>query len=207
MSIRTGLLAVTTLAAGLGAAAADPLPYPSADFALKAVLRDGGSLDLAYADGRMRLELLPKSSPTLIVGIADLKSGKVALMVPSMPKMAMQTDLPPSFSFAALTGSGTKTGTDTVAGETCDLWKIDPVPSQTTAGPTTACITADGIALRTHVEIQGKPQLVYEATALMRGPQDPRQFMVPHGVQTVKLPKSAVAAVPGLNLLAAPSTP
>lgn len=205
MFVRMGFWMAVVLAGGACGAAADPLPYPSADFAMKATLKDGGSLDIAYTDGRMRLEILPKSSPALIVGIVDLKTAKVALMMPSMPKMAVQADMPPSFSFAALTGSGTKMGSDTVAGEACDLWKIDAIPNQAAAGPTTACITADGIALRTTTEIQGKPQVIYQATSLTRGPQDPRQFMVPPGVQTMKLPKSAAGALPGLNLLAAPA--
>ena len=196
------MLAVAVALAGpvvSGPAAADPLPTPTVDFALKAKLRDGGSLDLSHAGGKMRMEMLPKASPAMVVGLIDLKTGKIVVMVRSMPKMAVQTDLPPEYNFAMLAGagSGTHVGTAQVAGENCDLWKVET--SSATTGPTTACITADGIALRTEVEIQGKPQVIYEATALTRGPQDPQLFVMPTGVQTIKIPKGAsAAALPSL---------
>ncbi|GGF79218.1 hypothetical protein GCM10007301_44050 [Azorhizobium oxalatiphilum] len=198
MLIARRLLALALSLTAVTAAAAEPLPTPAGDFALKATLRDGGSLDLMRLGDRMRVEMLPKASPAMVVGLLDLKAAKMVLMVPSMPKMAVQMELPPEYNFASLKGSGVRTGTSEVAGEPCDLWKIDATASSHGTGPTLACITEDGIALRTEMDIQGKQQVIYEVTSVTRGPQDPRQFMVPPGVQTVKLPKSAVAAMPGL---------
>ncbi len=200
MSVRLVLLSAAAVVCMAGSVAhADPLPVPSGDFALKAKLRDGGTLDLFHAGGKMRLEILPKASPSLLVGIVDLKAGKMAVMVPSMPKMAVEMDLPPEYGFASLAGNGTRTGTDVVAGEPCDLWKVDPPAAHLAAGPSVSCITADGIALRTEMEIQGKPQVVFEMTSLTRGPQDPHLFALPPGIQTLKIPKGAgAAALPGL---------
>ncbi len=200
-SARSALPMCAVACALAGPALADPLPTPTVDFALKAKLRDGGSLDLAHSNGKMRMEILPKASPAMVVGLIDMKTGKIVVMVPSMPKMAVQTDLPPEYNFASLagSGSGTKVGTAQVAGEPCDLWKVETSSPTASTGPTTACITADGIALRTEVEIQGKPQVIYEATALTRAPQDAHLFVMPTGVQTIKIPKGAsAAALPSL---------
>lgn len=193
------VLALASGIAGQSPAHADPLPMPTLDFALKAKLRDGGTLDLAHSNGKMRMEMQPKASPAMVVGLIDLKAGKIVVMVPSMPKMAVQTDLPPEYHFAALTGSGTPMGRSTVAGEPCEIWKVETSVASASAGPTTACITPDGISLRTEVEIQGKQQLIYEATSVTRGPQDPHLFVMPTGVQTIKIPKGAsAAALPSL---------
>ncbi|WP_051357035.1 hypothetical protein [Azorhizobium doebereinerae] len=198
MSVRLRLIAAALAACAAHSAQADPLPTPTGDFALKAKTRDGGTLDLAHSGGRMRLEMLPKAAPAMVVGLLDLRAGKMVVMVPAMPKMAVQMDLPPDFTFASMNGSGTKTGSAEVAGEPCDLWKVDATASQAGTGPTVSCITADGIALRTEMDIKGKTEVLYEVTSLTRGPQDPRQFVLPTGVQTVKIPKNAAAALPGL---------
>lgn len=198
-SARSALPICAVACALAGPALADPLPTPTVDFALKAKLRDGGALDLSHSNGKMRMEMLPKASPAMVVGLIDLKTGKIVVMVPSMPKMAVQTDLPPEYNFASMTGAGARVGTAEVAGEPCDLWKVETTATGSSVGPTTACITADGIALRTEVEVQGKPQVIYEATALTRGPQDARLFVMPTGVQTIKIPKGASAsALPSL---------
>lgn len=201
MSSARSAVVVLALAAGIAGslpAVADPLPVPTIDFALKAKLRDGGTLELAHSNGKMRMEMQPKASPAMLVGLIDLKSGKIVVMVPAMPKMAVQTDLPPEYNFASLAGSGTPMGPSDVAGEPCEVWKLETTVASASTGPTTACITPDGISLRTEVEIQGKPQLIYEATSLSRGPQDPHLFVMPTGVQTIKMPKGASAALPNL---------
>ncbi|MGU3494775.1 hypothetical protein ACLBXM_12095 [Xanthobacteraceae bacterium A53D] len=201
MSVRVRVAAASLFwaAAALPAGAAEPLPTPATDFALKATMRDGGTLELMRMGERARMELMAKSAPGMVIGLLDTSAAKMVLMVPSMPKMAVQIELPPAYNFAALSGTGTKTGTAEVAGEACDIWKIESTTNaKAGTGPTTACITADGIALRTEMEIKGKPEVIYEATAVTRGPQEPQKFLLPSGVQTLSLPKSAVAALPGL---------
>lgn len=70
------------------------------------------------------------------------------------------------------------TGKCTVAGEAGTLW----TPRERAQGePRTACITNDGIVL----EIKEGPRVLWQATAVQRGPQDPALFGVPAGYQVI----------------------
>jgi len=201
----TAVLAGTLL--GLGAACADPVPLPTVDFALSADLRRGGSMDLAHSQGRMRVEMTKPNVPGSIVGIIDLRARRMVVRTPNLPNMAVEMELPPEYALGALSGSGLRVGESQVAGEACDLWKLD-APSGAVGGvvlgPTTACITPDGIALRTEVEVQGKKQTVFEALKLTRAPQDPKLFQLPSGVQVIKVPKGKIGSALGLPNLGAP---
>lgn len=65
-----------------------------------------------------------------------------------------------------------------VAGEAGGLW----TPRERPQGePRTACITNDGIVL----EIKEGPRVLWQATAVQRGPQDPALFGVPAGYQVI----------------------
>lgn len=201
----TTVLAGTLL--GAGAACADPVPLPTVDFALSADLRRGGSMDLAHSQGRMRVEMTKPNVPGSIVGIIDLRARRMVVRTPNLPNMAVEMELPPEYALGALSGSGLRVGESQVAGEACDLWKLDaPVSSAggVSLGPTTACITPDGIALRTEVEVQGKKQTVFEALKLTRAPQDPKLFQLPSGVQVIKVPKGKIGSALGLPGLGAP---
>ncbi|MFS8036566.1 hypothetical protein ACI7BZ_06285 [Xanthobacter sp. AM11] len=184
------------------AARADPIPLPSVDFALKAGLRRGGSLDLAHSQGKMRVEMTRPNVPGSMIGIIDLKARRMVVRTPNLPNMAVEIELPPEYALGALSGNGLRVGESQVAGEACDLWKMDgPTPAQASIamGATVACITPDGIALRTEVDIKGKKQVLFEASQLTRGPQDPKLFQLPPGVQVVKVPKGKIGAALGLQ--------
>lgn len=65
-----------------------------------------------------------------------------------------------------------------VAGEAGDLW----TPRERAQGePRTACITSDGIVL----EIKEGARVLWQATAVQRGAQDPALFGVPAGYQVI----------------------
>ena len=190
------------LAALFGSAAsADPLPLPSTDFALTASLKRGGTMELAHSQSKMRVVMNTPAAKTPIVGLIDLTARKMVMMMPNVANMAIEIDLPPQYSVAALSGNGTRVGQDEVAGEACDLWQVDTPPnaqSKLNARDTVACITQDGIALRTEAEIDGKKQVLYEVTSLTRGPQDPKLFQLPADVQVMKMPKGKLGGA--LNL-------
>lgn len=197
MALAAALGALTLLAAP--AAFADPLPLPTTDFALDARMREAGTVKIAHSGGRMRVEMNNPKAPAPMVGILDLKGGKMVMMMPNLPKVAVEIELPQDYSIGAMTGNGIRVGTSEVAGEACDLWRVE-VPNNVAAGPTVACITPDGIALRAEMEYQGKKQVTFEATRVARGPQDPKLFSLPAGVQIMKVPKNAggLPGVPGL---------
>lgn len=184
-------------------ALADPLPLPASDFALKADLRRGGTLELAHSQGKMRVEMTRPNVPGSIIGILDLKARRMVMRTPNLPNMALEVEMPAEYALGAVAGNGTYIGPGApVAGETCDLWKTDAptsAPAGVTLGPTTACITPDGIALRTEVEINGKKQVLFEATRLTRGAQDPKLFQLPPGVQVMKVPKGKLGTALGLG--------
>lgn len=185
------------LASGPAPAMAEPLPLPQPDFQLKASLRGGGTLDLTHSQGKIRVEMSRAGVSSTIVGIFDLKGRRMLMMVPAMPNMAVEMDIPPEYAVGALVGEGQRTGgSATVAGESCDLWKVESRHASA-IGPTTACITADGIALRTEVDNKGKPEVIYEVTSLTRAPQPPSRFLIPPGTQVIR-PKGGLGGLPGL---------
>ena len=81
----------------------------------------------------------------------------------------------------------------------CSLWRT---AEKLDGGPVDACITPDGIVLRTVASLRGKPQVVFEATELSRAPQSPQQFELPAGVKVTRMPKGMqgfLPGIPGLN--------
>lgn len=199
-----GLVPSLVLGLGLGSACAEPLPLPTGDFALKAQLLRGGSMDLSHSSGRMRVEVSRPNMPDTIVGIIDLKASRMVMMMPNIPKMAVEVELPPEYVVGAIAGTGTKIGQSEVADQPCDLWQVDP-PARRKITAAVACITPDGIALRTEAEINGQKRALYEVQSLTRGPQDPSRFQLPPGVQVVKVPKGKLGTLLGLPGAAAPA--
>ncbi|TCT08263.1 hypothetical protein [Aquabacter spiritensis] len=180
-----------------GTASAEPLPVAATDFALKAALPRGAAMDMAHSGGRVRLLISGGDVPTPTLGIIDVKRGKMLVMLPNIPKAAVETDIPPAYRTAIPEGEGERVGTGEVAGEACDVWRIEK--TQITEGVAFACITADGIPLKTEIESKGKRTLVYEVESLSRAPQDPAQFQLPRGTQTLKIPAGAGALIPALG--------
>ncbi len=179
------------------AALAEPLPVPSVDFSLKARVQQGAVMDMAHSGSRVRVHISGGKMPSAVLGIIDMQRGKMLMMLPDIPKTAVEAELPPAYRTALPRGEGTPAGQDRVAGNDCTVWKIEK--SQDIDTPAFACITPDGIPLRTEVENKGKRHLVYEATALTRGPQNPSLFALPPGTKVMKVPASASGLMQGLG--------
>ncbi len=113
-----------------------------------------------------------------------------------MDKVALEMELPEDFSFTDLPADGARLGTDTVAGEACELWRTS---EKIGSDPVEACITPDGIVMRAKATVNGKEQVVFEVIELARGPQDPALFEVPKGVKITKVPRSMQGMIPGLG--------
>ncbi|MEP9376584.1 hypothetical protein ABLE91_07725 [Aquabacter sp. CN5-332] len=178
-------------------AAADPLPVPETDFALKAKLQQGATMEMAHSGAKIRVLISGPNLPASTLGIIDMKRGKMLMMLPDVPKAAVEADVPPAYRAAMLKGEGTRMGPGEVAGQPCEIWRVDK--SEAVGGPAFACITADGIPLRTEVEVKGKRQIAYEAMSVTRAPQDPALFRLPPGTQTLKIPPGAAGLLPGLG--------
>lgn len=81
---------------------------------------------------------------------------------------------------AAKEASAKRTGTDTVAGETCAVWEFAAGEGE---APGTACVTRDGIALR----VVSGGETVMLAKSIRRGAQDPALFAAPAGYEVVDM--------------------
>ncbi len=192
---RIALCAATALAVGADIAKAEPIPVPEIDFALKAKLQQGATMDLAHSGAKMRVLIAGPKLPSSTLGIIDMRTGKMLLMLPDIPKAAAEADAPPAYRLAMPSGDGVRMGPSEVAGQPCEIWRVDKTE---VGGPAFACITPDGIPLRTEVDIKGQRQLVYEATSLTRAPQDKSLFQLPPGTQTFKVPPGAANLLKGL---------
>lgn len=76
----------------------------------------------------------------------------------------------------------TRGDTERVAGTECTVWRY-----QGAAQSGEACITADGVMLRSHGSAQGQ-QGRMEAVRVVYGPQDPALFRRPQGYQAMQMP-------------------
>jgi predicted regulator of Ras-like GTPase activity (Roadblock/LC7/MglB family) len=76
-------------------------------------------------------------------------------------------------------------GADTVAGIGCDVWEFQSNAADGETKATQACVTGDGILLRTQEVGAADPSLI--ATKVDRGAQDPALFTVPAGYEVVDM--------------------
>ena len=76
----------------------------------------------------------------------------------------------------------TRGGNDSVAGTACTNWTYETPQQQGTA-----CITADGVMLRSQTSMAGQ-QLTMEAVRVNYGPQDPARYQRPQGYQAMQAP-------------------
>lgn len=76
----------------------------------------------------------------------------------------------------------TKVGTDTIAGLGCEVWEIADDAGE---APSQACLTRDGILLRSNAKGATKPDWI--ATKVTKGPQDAALFSVPAGYELVDM--------------------
>lgn len=178
------------------AAEAEPVPLPKIDYEAKATLLNDGALFLRHSNGKMRIEMQMPQLKDPAIGFIDLKR-KVMVMILPIPgagNTAMEVGLGDDGTFGQVLGEGQRAGEDTVAGERCTLWKVSGAGGAESA---TACLTADNIALRTQVLVDGKTTTVFEVTELKRQPQNPAELQVPADANVIKLPKG-VKGIPGL---------
>lgn len=192
-------LGVPAVAAAFAPACAEPLPRPSVDYAATArTPSESAQMKVAHGNGRLRVEVGTPGSSGAMTGLIDPKKKRMVMLtaLPGMDKVALEMELPDSLSFTDLPAEGARLGTDTVAGEACDLWRTS---EKIGSDPVEACITADGIVMRAKATVNGKPQVVFEVVELARGPQDPALFEVPKGVKVTRVPKGMQGMIPGLG--------
>ena len=184
----------------LGAAHAEPVPLPRVDYQATAKMMGGMSATIRHSGGKIRMDIQPHGVAQF-TGIMDLSTRKMIMMgaIPGMKNMAMEFDVGKDTSYGQVMGEGKRIGTATVAGESCELWEIDP-KTGFHSGPVTACLSRDSIPLRTEATVEGKHRTIMEVTELQRGRQDPALFAVPANVQVMKLPKggNGGAGIPGM---------
>ncbi|MGQ3673533.1 hypothetical protein ACT6QG_14185 [Xanthobacter sp. TB0136] len=177
--------------ASAGEAASAPLPKPSVDYSMTAKSMRGARLEMSHHKGKMRVEMKKPGEDAVMTGIIDLETAKMLTLVPAMPNMAMEVELPPQYAATIKRGTGRKVGEAEVAGESCDLWHLD----DTKTGETVTCITSDGIALRSHTEMGGAPRVLFEAERVTRAPQDPAKFSFPPEVQIIQLNAKTIKGI------------
>lgn len=78
----------------------------------------------------------------------------------------------------------------TIAGTTCTTWTF-----QTPEQNGTACVTADGVMLRSQAN-RGNQQVTMEAVRVTYGAQNPARFQRPQGYQTMQAPTAPPGAMP-----------
>ncbi|MDF2994890.1 MAG: hypothetical protein K0R27_527 [Xanthobacteraceae bacterium] len=192
-------LGMPVMAAAPAPACADTLPRPSVDYAATArTPSESAQMKVVHGNGRLRVEVGTAGTSGAMTGLIDPKKKRMVMLttLPGMDKVALEMELPESLSFTDLPAEGARFGSDTVAGEPCDLWRTS---EKVGSDPVEACITPDGIVMRAKATVNGKPQVVFEVVELARGPQDPAQFEVPKGVKITKVPKGMQGMIPGLG--------
>ena len=146
------------------------------------------------SEGRIRTE--GRSLINRVVHIIDTRSGGVVVLVDAdrtyhdLGRMAavMTQDIVLVRPDAKLT----REGTDTVAGQACTVWRIEPKDGGSADEARHACITADGVPLRLVEGSGSDASTLYVATRVTYGPQDPARFQRPADYQ----PLAAVPASP-----------
>jgi len=186
-------IALAGLLTAAAASVAEPLPLPASEYRADVRLVAAGMNAVArHKAGQMRIDMQQGAMPMTV--LLDLKSGRAQLLT-AMAGMTTATDLelPPEMQLApGASLSGTRGGSDKVAGERCTLWDFQAPNS---GRPSRACIAEDGIPLRLETLSGNARQVLFEVTAVERAPQRSALFAVPPGTRQVQLPKGAV---PGL---------
>lgn len=178
--------------AAVARAAAEPVPLPTVDFEVKATMMGSGSMTMHHSGDRARVET--DVGPMPITGIMDLKARKMYMLmsIPGIGKTAMEVGIGDA-SYGQVYGNGKRVGSDTVAGEPCELWEMESGKKKDKnahfGGPVIVCLSKDYIPLRTEATVNGKRKVVSEVTEVKRVKQDPSLFEMPKGVKIMKMPK------------------
>jgi hypothetical protein len=173
-----------------GAAGAESLPSPAADYRSKGRMAGGMTVEYRHSNGKMRMEMRTPEMPQPMVGYFDVKTqkGVMIMSMPGMPPMAIETNMAEQGSAGVSQGTGQRMGTDKVAGETCDVWKPEAKTADEKKMDALACVTRDGIMLRMSGNVNGKRETIFEVVELQRAPQDMKQLTPPPGLKPVKMP-------------------
>lgn len=188
-----GLLGLA-LMAGAHPLRAEPLPVPKGDYATKATMTGGMAMTSRHSKGKMRVEVQPPGMPQPMVAYFDLRTrkGLTVMSPPGMPPMAIEMELDRKGGHGVAAGSGRRIGSATVAGESCDLWRIDPTGPEDKDADSVACITPDGIPLRMEATVDGKREVVFQVTEISRAPIDAKLMTPPPNLKPMQMPKGAI---------------
>jgi hypothetical protein len=175
---------------GAGAAFAEPLPLPQSDYAIRGTMAGGTKIFYRHSNGKMRMEMQGAQMPQPMVAYFDVKTRKgiMVMNVPGMPAMAIDASLDQEGAGAVPRGSGRRVGSDRVAGEACDEWKVDGTTPEEKATDAVVCVTSDGIVLRMVGNVQGKRQTILQITEISRAPQDMKLLTPPANLKPMQIP-------------------
>lgn len=179
-------LSVLTLALQPAVSWAEPLPRPQVDFATEGTITSGkGSspATMRHAGGKMRVDTAAEgNNATIYIDIAARTATVVTHRLGQ--KIAMQVD-PAQAGDAAniLERDAKRVGEAKVAGEPCDEFEFESAKGRAMR----ACITRDGISLRTRD--LSRDRIVWEATRVTRGAQNPALFAVPSDAIPMAIPR------------------
>jgi hypothetical protein len=165
-------------------ARAEKLPMPTVDYAAEGdVTTQMGAAPgtMRHRSGKFRVDSAPNGQETTI--FFDLAASTATIVsVFNGRKIAMQIDAAQvENAFNVSTLDAKRLGEDTILGERCDIYEFEVTPGR----PMQACITRDGIGLRSH-EL-GRP--MWQATRVTRASQDPALFVVPADAVPMQLPR------------------
>jgi hypothetical protein len=176
-------------------AVSDPVPQPRIDFETSSKGPAGTTFLYRHHEGKLRVDVRLPGAAVAATSLVDIAGRKVVAIVgPANAGMAVELDLnevqfglPPGLLDAK------RIGTLSVAGEPCNLWEVTHPPPHSASrsalpSTTIACVTPDGIPLRTETVTNGAHQIVMEAMTVTRAAQDPDLFVVPPGTKVVKAP-------------------
>jgi hypothetical protein len=178
---------------GVTRAVAEPVPLPTVDFEVTATMMGSGTMTMHHSGDKARVET--DVGPMPLTGIMDLKTRKMYMLmsIPGIGKTAMEVSIGDA-SYGQVYGNGKRVGSDTVAGEPCELWEMAAAKpgheNKHFGGPVIVCLSSDHIPLRTEATVNGKRKIISEVTEIKRVKQDPSLFVLPKGVNIVKMPKS-----------------
>ncbi|HYG91076.1 MAG TPA: hypothetical protein VD978_33020 [Azospirillum sp.] len=189
--MRISVVGAVAVTAGVAMPAAADIPTPKVDYSAQVRLAEMEKpVTMRHKDGVMRMEMDMEGEPAVF--LFDTRKGTGTMLLGGEDgKMAMEVGaaggpvrLPKAGSKDG-TADARKTGTDRVAGHACNVWSYtDPATKATD----TACITDDGILLRSTATVDGKRTTVLEAISLDRKTQAAALFTVPTDYQRVSVP-------------------
>lgn len=177
---------------GVTRASAEPVPLPTTDFEATATMMGSGTMTMHHSGDRARIET--DVGPMPITGIMNLKTRKMYMLmsIPGLGNTAMEVAIG-NANYGQVYGTGKRVGSDTVAGEPCELWEMDSAKpgheNKHFGGPVIVCLSRDHIPLRTEATVNGKRKKISEVTEVRRVKQDPSLFELPKGVAIMKMPK------------------